>query len=469
MPPHWVAYRRRDKTLATNRVLIYDPLEERRTAVSEHLARNSLWTVTSGLPGEAFELFEKQVFHICLWVIDRPEDLDFVYQLKTRCPSVGIIVGSELSSPTIVVESMRAGASHFWNIHQGFESLDAATCETLGRMVPEEREALAKLPQIPDFIGRHPKIVEIFELIESLEGTDSNVLLSGESGTGKEVVAQAIHSHSRRSRKPWVAVNCGAIPANLLESELFGHVKGAFTGASQNRIGRFQMAGNGTLFLDEISELPYDLQVKILRAIQTRQFEPLGSHKSVRLDARIIAATNQDLERAVSEKRFREDLYYRLNVIPVTIPPLRSRKTDIPLLVRHFVDRFAKRNEKKIQGISEEVMKVLVEYHWPGNVRELENLIERIVVLKRKEGVIEIKDLPIQHFQQVRLDRFVANVQLPEDGLDFNDAVNQFENELILQALQKTSGNKNQAANLLNLNRTTLVEKLKRKNLRFAN
>ncbi len=263
-------------------------------------------------------------------------------------------------------------------------------------------------------------------------------------------------------------MNCGAIPASLLESELFGHVKGAFTGAVQTRAGRFQLAGNGTLFLDEISDLSLDLQAKILRAIQNRVFEPVGSPHSLSLDARIIAATNQDLETAVAERRFREDLFYRLNVIPIYIPPLRSRKTDIPLLVKIFLERFSQENGKEFIGISEEAMQALMQYHWPGNVRELENLMERVVVLKRKRGIVELADFPLNHFRNIRLDRFVASVALPEEGLDFNQAVDEFENELILQALQKTEGNKNKAASLLNLNRTTLVEKLKRKGLRIS-
>jgi transcriptional regulator with PAS, ATPase and Fis domain len=302
----------------------------------------------------------------------------------------------------------------------------------------------------------------------SIKDTDSNVLITGESGTGKEVVARAIHDLSPRKKQPLVAVNCGAIPGTLLESELFGHMKGAFTGATQNRIGRFQLAGNGTLFLDEISDLSLDLQAKILRAIQQKVYEPVGSAHSLYLNARIIAATNQNLEVAVSERRFREDLFYRLNVIPVTIPPLRERKSDIPLLVKCFVDKFSAQHGREVTGVSEDSMRVLMQYQWPGNIRELENLIERVVILKRDKGVVELKDLPVQHFKSVSLDRYISSVSLPDGGLDLNDAMNDFENELIIQALQKTQGNKNKAANLLNLNRTTLVEKIKRKGLKIA-
>jgi transcriptional regulator with PAS, ATPase and Fis domain len=245
-------------------------------------------------------------------------------------------------------------------------------------------------------------------------------------------------------------------------------MRGAFTGATQNRIGRFQLAGSGTLFLDEIGDLSLDLQAKILRAIQQKVYEPVGSAHSLYLNARIIAATNQNLERAVLERKFREDLFYRLNVIPIWIPPLRDRKSDIPLLVKAFVDKFANQHKREVEGVSEDAMRVLTQYQWPGNIRELENLIERVVILKRSSGIIEVKDLPVQHFKSISLDHHTSRVTLPDSGLDLNDAMNDFENELIIQALQKTQGNKNKAATLLNLNRTTLVEKLKRKGLKIA-
>jgi DNA-binding NtrC family response regulator len=388
-------------------------------------------------------------------------------KLKQIRPEMVFLALSERSDSDWVVSCMRAGAGDFIKVTPNVKAIEEVIQSNLSRVIPENISELIEFP-FPQFVGRHPKILEIFQLIMSIRNSDSTVLITGESGTGKEVVAQAIHQLSPRERQPWVAVNCGAIPVNLLESELFGHVKGAFTGATQNRMGRFQLAREGTLFLDEISDLPLDLQSKILRAIQHKVYEPVGSAQSFKLEARIIAATNQDLETAVSEKRFREDLYYRLNVIPIFIPPLRARKSDIPLLVSRFLNQFNAANRKSIQGISEEAMRILTQYHWPGNIRELENLIERVVVLKRDNETIQVKDFPVDYFRQVRLDRFVANVALPEEGIDFNEAVDQFENELILQALKRTEGNKNQAATLLNLNRTTLVEKLKRKGLRIA-
>jgi DNA-binding NtrC family response regulator len=449
------------------RVLLFEPEAAAAALCREQLEALHLWVVEAKDLASARELLQKQFFHLCVWHVQDAKATHSLFETKQKRTGTTFISTGWGADSALIVECMRAGASHYWPKESTKEVFRSIVAETLSRIVPEQPPSIEAELAFPHFIGRHPKMLEIFELIHSIKVSDSNILITGESGTGKEVVARAIHNVSPRKKQPWVAVNCGAIPANLLESELFGHVKGAFTGATQNRAGRFQLAGSGTLFLDEISDLPFDLQAKILRAIQNRVYEPVGSPHSITLDARIIAATNQDLELAVSEKRFREDLYYRLNVIPIYLPPLRSRKSDIPLLVKSFLDRFSQINRKEISGISEEAMRCLMQYHWPGNIRELENLVERVVVLKRGTGIIELKDFPIDYFRQVRLDRFVANVALPEEGLDFNEAVNEFENELILQALQRTAGNRNRAATLLNLNRTTLVEKLKRKGLRI--
>jgi len=435
--------------------------------MQECLERLHLRVATAEDCDGALAALREQYFHACVWPVEHEADAARLgTTVETRSATAIVAVGARADT-SLVVACMRAGCSNFWPRQPGMQGLAEIVLETLSRTVPLVPRASEIEVPIPGFIGRHPKILEIFKLIQSLRNTDSTVLITGESGTGKEVVARAIHETSPRNRHPFVAVNCGAIPATLLESELFGHVKGAFTGATANRTGRFRLAAAGTLFLDEISDLPFDLQAKILRAIQHRVFEPVGSPHSIQLDARIIAATNQDLEIAVAEKRFRGDLYYRLNVIPIDLPPLRVRKSDIPLMAREFVEKFCRANSKPFPGISGEAMRCLMEYQWPGNVRELENLMERVVVLKTTPGPMELRDLPMTHFRRVRVDRFVANVELPDDGIDFNQAVGEFENELILQALQRTEGNKNQAATLLNLNRTTLVEKLKRKNLRL--
>jgi transcriptional regulator with GAF, ATPase, and Fis domain len=323
-------------------------------------------------------------------------------------------------------------------------------------------------------VGESPAIQNVFNTIEKVSQTDSTVLITGESGTGKELVARAIHESSPRKDKPLVIVNCGAIPAELLEAELFGHVKGAFTGATQNRQGRFELAHGGTLFLDEVGELPLHLQVKLLRVLQTRQFEPVGSSRTMEVDVRIIAATNRDLEDAVQKREFREDLYYRLNVIPAKMPTLRERKSDIPMLITHFVDQFNKATGHAIQQPSGQILEALLAYDWPGNVRELENLMERLVILKG-QGTVDLGDLPHRIFQKFAEGRPAGSgamsewefprMVLPQGGLDLKAIVDAFENHLVDQALARTANNKNRASELLMMNRTTLVEKLRKRGM----
>jgi len=323
-------------------------------------------------------------------------------------------------------------------------------------------------------IGESVAIQEVFATIEKVAQTDSTVLITGESGTGKELVARAIHENSQRAGKPLVIVNCGAIPAELLEAELFGHIRGAFTGATQNRTGRFEMANGGTLFLDEVGELPLQLQVKLLRVLQTRQFESVGSSETVEVDVRIIAATNRDLEMAVQRKEFREDLYYRLNVIPVKVPALRDRKSDIPALLNHFVSQFNRLTGHTVEAPSGQILDALMAYDWPGNVRELENLMERLVILKGT-GAVDLADLPHRIFQSFAETQPNAagavsawefpRMVLPNRGLDLKAIVDAFENHLIDQALARTNNNKNRASELLTMNRTTLVEKLRKRGM----
>lgn len=329
-------------------------------------------------------------------------------------------------------------------------------------------------------IGRSRKMLTLFETLEKVAESNATVLIQGESGTGKELAARAIHQLSSRSNKNFVPVNCAAIPDELLESELFGHVKGAFTGAYANRPGRFDLADKGTLFLDEIGDMKANLQVKLLRVLQTKEFEPVGSARSQKVDVRIIAATNTNLEELVAKRDFREDLYYRLSVIPITIPPLRERREDIPLLINHFLGRFNRDKRRLVKGFSRESLEILRNYDWPGNVRELENLVERMVTLK-ENGFITPDDLP-ERYQpgKIATRAFVASGlpepvkptavpvdELPPEGICLNSAVEAFENRLIMQALKRTGGNKKEAASLLNLKRTTLIEKLKKKNLQF--
>jgi transcriptional regulator with GAF, ATPase, and Fis domain len=299
--------------------------------------------------------------------------------------------------------------------------------------------------------------------VSKVADTDSTVLITGESGTGKELIARAIHFNSRRADQMLVTVNCGAIPEELLESELFGHVRGAFTNAVANRDGRFLVAHGGSIFLDEIGDMSPNLQVKLLRVLQERTFEPVGSSKTVTTDVRVIAATNQNLEEAIRERRFREDLFFRLNVIPIEAPPLRDRRDDIPLLVHHFLEIANRERNGEIRGISQSALDHLSGYRWPGNVRELENLIERLVVTHAGTGEITPADLPKHIHESPSV--AVSSPRVPSTGLSFREVVDDFESDLIVQALEQTQWNKNRAAQLLGLNRTTLLEKIKKKGL----
>ena len=329
-------------------------------------------------------------------------------------------------------------------------------------------------------IGESKPIRDVFDVVARAAGSQSTVMIYGESGTGKELIARALHMNSPRASKPFIAVNCGAIPHELLEGELFGYEKGSFTGAVNTRIGRLELANQGTIFFDEIGDMPTSLQVKLLRVLAEREIDRIGSTKPTSIDIRVITATHRNLEESIKEGSFREDLFYRLNIIPINLPPLRERKTDIPLLANHFLKQFNVTEEPKT--ISDEAMQFLVNYSWPGNIRELANFVERMVVLsigstitprdlpekvlgdtpKEKWQPLEEEEEgnPAQILQQSLRQSF--HVGIPEEGINLKKMVEAFEKELLLEALEKTGWVKNKAANLLGLNRTTLVEKLKK-------
>ncbi|MBF0134814.1 MAG: sigma-54 dependent transcriptional regulator [Magnetococcus sp. DMHC-1] len=323
-------------------------------------------------------------------------------------------------------------------------------------------------------IGQSPSMRRLFKLIERVAATDATVLIQGESGTGKELISRAIHEGSHRKTGPLIPVNCGAIPEDLLESELFGHVKGSFTGAAFTRKGRFEAAKDGTLFLDEIGDMSPKLQVKMLRVLQEKIVEPVGGVTPIPVNVRVIAATNKNLEEEVANGNFREDLFYRLNVVPLHVPPLRERPEDILLLVDHFAEHFARIQNRTKITFSPEIQQMFLGYVWKGNVREMQNLMERLTVLC--DGEVQVEDLPIRmQDQEIDTDddhpipasafAISHNEGQEEGGTDFNREVETYENQLILNALERTGWNKNKAARLLNLNRTTLVEKIKKKGL----
>lgn len=368
------------------------------------------------------------------------------------------------------VDAMKMGAFDYITkpLKDDIVKLTVSRALSFVRLKEENVTLKGNLKERYDFgkmIGYSDPVKKIFDAIEKVSASDSTILIHGESGTGKELVARAIHFNSDRKDQPLVPVNCGAIPEELLESELFGHEKGSFTGAIRTRIGRFELAQGGTIFLDEIGDMSPALQVKMLRVIQEKAFERIGGVKTISVDVRVIAATNQDLEKAVAERKFREDLFYRINVIPLLLPPLRDRGPDIAILANHFLTKFNKLKKKNITRISPEAIRYFMSYPWPGNVRELENLIEMLVVMKEEGREIEVGDLPPKLLQQKNADSIAPPLTLTADGLDFNEIVCRLEKNLLVQALRKSHGVKNRAAKLLNLNRTTLVEKLKRFNL----
>jgi two-component system, NtrC family, response regulator PilR len=369
----------------------------------------------------------------------------------------------------VVIEGLQSRAE--FNL-DGELSLDdhlvVAHPDTMIRI--ERPKSKLERPHKEDFfqgmIGRSKAMKEVFDRIDKVAKTDSTVLITGPSGTGKELVAAALHKLSARSSQNRISVNCGAIPSDLLESELFGHLKGAFTGAISQRKGRFELAQQGSIFLDEIGDMPSLLQVKLLKVLQEKVIEPVGALAPIPVDVRVIAATHRDLEKIVSEGKFREDLYYRLNVIPIKMPALKERREDIPLLISHFLDRFVSADKSNIIHFHKEAMDLLMGYDWPGNVRELENVMERLVILRGGNEILS-EDLPAKIFRSNPLagQQYKTIFELPEIGVDLKQILSDIEDSLIRQAMNRTKGNKNQASKLLALNRTTLIEKMKKKNL----
>jgi len=457
------------------RLLIVDDEVAIRKALERFLTGLKYEVLTAKDGEEALRIIEKESVDLALvdLVMPKVDGVEFIRRLKREQPGAVAIVLTGFGTITSAVEAMKAGAYHY--LTKPFELDDIAALISTAlehRQLKEEnrllKHQLRERYRFENIVGHSDEMAAVFDLIEKVAETDSTVLITGESGTGKELVARAIHYNSQRRDKALVVVNCAAIPEELLESELFGHVKGAFTGAVATHSGRFDAADGGTIFLDEIGDMSLKLQVKVLRVLQEQRFEPVGSTSTHQVDVRIIAATNQDLELAVKERRFREDLYYRLNVIPIHIPPLRERSSDIPLLVDHFIEKYAKAGTGEMKRVTQPAMDMLVGYGWPGNVRELENQIERLVVLK-KEDTIDVTDLPEKvsgvSSSSSHLRSGSDDMDIPENGISFKRAVSDFESKLIMGALKKTGGNKNKAASLLKLNRTTLVEKIKKKSL----
>ena len=413
---------------------------------------------------EALSKLPHQKFDLTLLDLLMPgmDGLEVLREIKRLEPEAVVIIITAYASVESALTAMKMGAYDY--IQKPFKNDELLM--TISRALEHRRlqlenirlqDELKRKFSFDNIIGKSQPMQNVFELIKAAAPTRSTLLVQGESGTGKELVARAIHSNSDRADHPFVVVNSGSLPPDLLESHLFGHVKGAFTGAVADKKGLFEAADKGTIFFDEISSISLETQVKLLRVMQDREFMRLGGTKTIKVDVRIIAATNTDLEELIEQKAFRKDLYYRLNVIKIELPPLRARKEDIPLLVRHFIDLYNKENKKEIEGVSEEVMEILMDYDWPGNVRELENVLERAVVLSRSK-IITREALPA--FLTESPPR--TYLEIDEDNLNLKQKTLDFQKRLILTALKKSSGIQKQAAARLGLKPTTLNEMIKR-------
>ena len=417
-------------------------------------------TATNG--EEALEKIEKENLDIVLLDIRMPEmdGIEVLRRIREMSENVDVIVITAVSTMRTAIEAMKLGAYDYitkpFEVDEVIVSINKALEKRcLAREVSYLRSEVAKSVKFDNIIGTSEKMRQVYEIVSEMTKNDPTVLIHGESGTGKELFARAIHFNGLRKDKPFVAVDCASIPENLLESELFGHEKGAFTDATSQKLGRFELANQGTLFLDEIGNLKPDMQGKILRVLQEREMQRVGGVKTIKIDVRIISATNVDLKKAIKEEKFREDLYYRLNVVPIEIPSLRERKEDIPLLARYFLEIFSREFGKKIKDITPEAMEFLMNYKWPGNVRELRNVIERLVALA-KEEVISHKGLPLDILLTVKTEEN----NIGEEGMLLKGAREQFEKQFILGVLEKVNWNQTEAAEILGIHRNTLMLKM---------
>ncbi len=449
-------------------VLVVDDEEVLQDVLTTLVRREGHRPLTAKTGEDALTVLEREDVDLVLLDLMLPgiSGMEVLQKIRDNDPDQVVVMITAYSSIEGAIEAMRLGAFHY--IPKPFKNEEVLHTLRKGleqrRLASENRSLRAQLRERFGFhklIGRSKPMQQVFELIELAAPSKSNMLILGESGTGKELVAKAIHHHSRRASGPFITVNSGSMPPDLLESNLFGHVKGAFTGAIASKKGLFELADNGSIFFDEIGNVPIDTQSKLLRVIQEKEFMRLGGVETLKADVRIIAATNADLEHEVRGGRFREDLYYRLNVITIALPPLRDRTEDIPLLTHNFLKRYAQENEKPLREIAPGAMQRLMDYHWPGNVRELENVVERAVVLSTGTTLSE-ELLP----QQVRRpsDRITA-VELPTNGISYRDAVRSYERRLILRALEASGGVQKHAAELLKVKPTTLHEMMKRLNI----
>jgi len=407
---------------------------------------------------EAINLFKKKKYNVVLADIRMPkvDGFEVLKRIKEISPETSVIMITAYASFESAVKSMKEGAYDYitkpFNVDEVKMTVKNALQkkEAEGEMINKRRGGKGRIERFEGMVSSSPEMHKIFDLIPKAASSKASVLITGESGTGKELVARAIHRNSPRRQEPFITINCGGVPEQLLESELFGYKKGSFTGAVTDKMGLFEAAHRGTIFLDEIGDLPLSLQVKLLRVVQEKSFKPVGGTQEINVDVRIISATNINLEEKVIRDEFREDLFYRLNVIHIRIPPLRERKMDISLLAQHFLEKYSQESGKEIRNISSYALKVLLEYSFPGNIRELENIVERSVALETS-NIILPESLTLSRFKREMKRNEVADVAIPAEGINLEEEVGKLEKHLLLKALERTNGEMKKAAKLLNI------------------
>ncbi len=451
-------------------LLLVEDEPELRAATAERLVEQGFRVVQAESGEEALDRLADFAFDVIITDLRLPgiDGTEVIQKTLERYPDIVGVVVTGYGTVKDAVEAIKRGASDFITKPFQFDQLlHILTSSLEQRRLKSEnaylRSQLEERYRFEGIVGRSQPMRRLFDVLETVAGTASTILVTGETGTGKELVARAIHHNSPRKSHRFVALNCGAIPENLLEAELFGHVRGAFTGAVATRPGRLEQANGGTLFLDEIGSMSAGLQAKLLRALQEREFERVGDTHSIRVDVRVIAATNSDMEQMVEDGTFRKDLYYRLHVIPIHLPPLRERRDDIPLLVKSLLHKLGALVDPPRSDVvfSQEAMRRLMAYDWPGNIRQLENIIERALALTPGRDQLDISDLP-DDFGSGTTQLSSVDISLPDEGIDLQRYVHDIERELIRLSLDRSGGNKQKAAQLLNIKRTTLIEKAKR-------
>ncbi|NWF92368.1 MAG: sigma-54-dependent Fis family transcriptional regulator [Syntrophaceae bacterium] len=440
------------------KILVADDEQSMREFLDIMLRKEGYKVSLASNGEEVLRLVEKDIFDLALLDIRMPrlDGISTLKKVKEISPETIAIMITAYASADTAIKAMKEGAYDYITKPFKVEEIKLVIKNALERKNLQKENILLKEVvkdryHFENIIGQSPKMLELYRLLEKVAPTKTNILITGESGTGKELVAKAIHYNSPRREKPFVTLNCGAIPETLIESELFGHMKGAFTDAIATKKGLFEVADEGTIFLDEISELPLMMQVKLLRVLQDREFKRVGGTEDIRVDVRIIAATNKDLEEAVREKRFREDLFYRLNVIQIKLPSLRERREDIPLLTAHFLKKYSEELNKNISTVSPEALQILINYDYPGNVRELQNIIERAVALEGSHQ-LSAQNLGSYLNERIPVKMGTFDLDIPNEGIDLEKIVADIEKTLLLKALDKTKGIKKRAAELLNIN-----------------